>query len=265
MLGLFKPRLPIDDEEFEWLLATFAWLLREFGGNSDLRDAELILPDQRFFPASRLTGHARAFELFEQVKAHAGMEAWPCELVAGTPERERRVTDGHALRHESPAPPLGTFGRSGGRCYVSYNPSELRHPQSLVATFAHELAHYLMRTAETPPPGGRDLIEHATDLAAVFLGFGIFMANSAKDFRQFQDFGEQGWEMRGRGYLSENALVAALALFVTLSDASAREAGQGLKDYLRKPFRNARKAIARDYPDLRGALADVDFGEWHLE
>ena len=77
MLDLFKPRLPVDGEEFEWLLAAFAWLLHEFGGDSDLRGAELILPDQRFFPVSRLTGHARAFELFEQVKAHAGMEVWP--------------------------------------------------------------------------------------------------------------------------------------------------------------------------------------------
>ena len=72
-------------------------------------------------------------------------------------------------------------------------------------------------------------------------------------------------ESGGRNYLSENALIAALALFVMLSGASTRQAGQALKEHLRKPFRNARKAIARDYPDLRAALGAVDFGEWHLE
>src|SRR3569623_739950 len=262
MLGLFKLRPPVDDEEYDWLGAGFAWLTREFGGNSGLRGAELVLPNQDFFPYSKLKGHDRALELFDQVRALAGMSDWQCDLIPGAASREHRVTTGHGLKHERKGPPLGTFGYANGRYYVTYNPASLADPATLVATFAHELSHYLIHTAETAPPGGRELAEHATDLAAVFMGFGVLMANSAKSFGQFQNFGEMGWQLQARGYLSENALTTALALFVVASGADADEAASALKDYLRKPFRRAAKAIRRDYPDLSAELRDMDLTDW---
>jgi hypothetical protein len=262
MFGLSKPRLPVDDDEYDWLLACFAWLSREFGGNSGLRGAALILPSRDFFPHSKLTGHDRALELFGQVKALAGMTEWQCDLIPGAASREHRVTTGHGLKHEGKGPPLGTFEYADGRYRITYNPASLADPASLVATFAHELSHYLIHSAETAPPGGRELEEHATDLAAVFMGFGVLMANSAKSFGQFQNFGEMGWQMQARGYLSENALTAGLALFVVASGADAADAEAALKDYLRKPFRRAVKVIRRDHPDLANELRDMDLADW---
>jgi hypothetical protein len=262
MFGLSKPRPPVDDEEYDWLLACFAWLSREFGGNSGLRGAALILPSRDFFPHSKLTGHDRALELFDQVKALAGMTEWQCDLIPGAASREHRVTTGHGLRHEGKGPPLGTFEYANGRYRITYDPASLRDPATLVATFAHELSHYLIHSAETAPPGGRELEEHATDLAAVFMGFGVLMANSAKSFGQFQNFGEIGWQMQARGYLSENALTTGLALFVVASGGDAVDAEAALKDYLRKPFRRAVKAVRRDHPDLRSELRDMDLDDW---
>lgn len=262
MFGLFKHRPPVDEEEYDWLLACFAWLTKEFGGNSGLRSAPLILPSREFFPYSKLTGHERALELFGQVKALAGMSEWQCDLIPGAASREHRVTTGHALKHHGKSPPLGTFGYADGRYYVTYNPAALADPVGLVATFAHELSHYLVHTAETTPPGGRELEEHATDLAAVFMGFGVLMANSAKSFGQFQNFGEMGWQMQARGYLSENALTTGLALFVVASGVDAIDAEGALKEYLRKPFRRAVKAIRRDHPDLETQLRELDLAGW---
>jgi hypothetical protein len=262
MFGLSKPRPPVDDEEYDWLLACFAWLAREFGGNSALRGATLVLPSRDFFPPSKLTGHERALELFGQVKALAGMTEWQCDLIPGAASREHRVTTGHGLKHEGKGPPLGTFGYTDGCYQITYNPASLADPATLVATFAHELSHYLIHSAQTAPPGGRELEEHATDLAAVFMGFGVLMANSAKSFGQFQDFGEIGWQMQARGYLSENALTTGVALFVVASGADAATAETALKDYLRKPFRHAVKAIVRDHPDLATELRDMDLIDW---
>jgi hypothetical protein len=135
-------------------------------------------------------------------------------------------------------------------------------PHSLVATFAHELSHYLLHSAGTQPPGGRELNEHATDLGAVFMGFGTFLANSAKNFSQFQNESEQGWQMQSQGYLSENALVTSLALFVLLSDADEKAAERDLKNYLRGPFRKAIAATRKMHPDLGAALAAIDLAEW---
>lgn len=262
MLGLFKARPPVSADEYEWLMACFAWLTREFGGVERVRATPLVLPVINFFPASKLEGHDRALELFEQVKALCGMTEWQCDLVPGTRDRERKIATAHLLRHEGRPPPLGTFGYADGRYYITYNPSALAQPLSLIATFAHELSHYLLHSAATKPPGGRELEEHATDLGAVFLGFGTFLANSAKNFSQFQTESEQGWQMQSQGYLSENALVTGLAIFVLLSGTDEKAAERDLKAYLRGPFRNAIAATRRMHPDLGAALATIDLVEW---
>lgn len=45
--------------------------------------------------------------------------------------------------------------------------------------------------------------EPSTDLLTLFLGLGIFTANPAGRFTQFQDNQHQGWSMQRLGYLSE--------------------------------------------------------------
>jgi hypothetical protein len=262
MFGLFKPKLLIDQVEFDWLLAGIKWFYNEFGGLDKLGQTRLILPDVENFPAVNLKGHALAEYYFVRVKALAGMTDWPCDLVEGERERETRVSAGLGLKHLTKGPPLGTFGYADGRYQVSYNPSELQRPQSLIATFAHELAHYLIHTAKTNPPGGRDLEEHATDLAAVLLGFGLFMSNSSKSFEAFQNFEEQGWRARAQGYLSELSLVTALAIFVRLTRADGEVARRELKDYLRVPFARTLKALDQTYPDLTDVIARTDLEDW---
>jgi len=261
MLGLFRSRLPIDRDEYDWLLAVFAWLVQRVDRDKAYRAARTILPSSDFFPPSRLEGHARAVELFEQVRAHAEMESWPCRLVAGEAERETRIAPGHALKHEN-SPPGGTFGHDGSDYVITYNPSAVARPADLVATFAHELSHYLIHADGSMPPGGAELEEHATDVTAVFLGFGVFMANGAKNFAQFQNEAESGWEMRRLGYLSEEALTAALAIFVRMAGEDAGAAEAALKDYLRGVFRGTLKVLDREYPDLRTALETADLSGW---
>jgi hypothetical protein len=262
MLGLFRPKVPIDGDELEWLIACYAWMAREFGGIARLLGTALVLPSTEFFPPSDLTGHPRALELFGQVKALCGMAEWQCDLVAGAADRESSVGPAQLLRHHAKPQPAGTFGYHAGRYFVTYNPSTLKEPQAFVAMLSHELGHYLIHSAQSRPPGGAELEEHATDLASIFLGFGIFSANSAKNFRQHQDFEVQGWQMQSLGYLSELARVTALALFVCLARSDAKAAEAGLKDYLRGPFRKALSAIDRMHPDLAAALEQVDLMEW---
>lgn len=262
MLGLFKPKPPIDEDEFEWLLACYAWFVREFGGIEQLRASQLVLPNARFFPASRLDGHDRAEELFGLVKHYANMGDWPCDLVGTVDPSQQRISMGPTIEQIADTDPLGTFSYQDGQCRITYRSDELSRPQSLVAVLAHELAHYLMHSTESAPPGGRELEEHATDLAAVFLGFGVFLANSARSFEQFQSVSIQGWQSRNQGYLSEQALVTGLAIFVRLTDASDREAMAELKPYLHKPFRMAIKVLDRRYPMLSDAISNIDLSEW---
>ena len=262
MLSLFGVRLPVDDDELEFQLATFKWIGREFA----LPPGELVLPTAERFPPSSNKGHARVADLFEHVKRAARMEEWPCELRAGAGERPAHVGTGLLLRHEGATPPCGTFQvtEADGRqsVVITYSPSLAGETTALIATFAHELAHYLMSTSKSDPPGGWELHELHTDLLAVHLGFGLFLANSARSFAQFQSAGEMGWSARTQGYLSEGALVTALALAERLAGRDPLAAAPYLKDYLEKDLRRAAKALARRHPDAAVAVEAVDLTEY---
>jgi hypothetical protein len=262
-MGLFGPRLPIDADELEWQLATFKWLGEEFG---EVGDTALVLPTAEFFPRTQVAADARVPALFEQVRRAAGLEQWPCELVAGDAERPIHAGNAHLLVHHGTPPPCGTFRIEGegasAKALISYNPNLAFHAESLVATFAHELSHYLMSTATTPPPGGWDLHELATDMTAVYLGFGIFLANSARNFGQFQSAGEMGWSSHLQGYLSEPALVTALAIFQRLAGRAPADAAPHLKPYLQKVLKAADKALAKQHPDLVASVKEIDLSDF---
>jgi hypothetical protein len=266
MLSLFKPRLPIDSDELEWQLATFKWLGVEFGR---LGEAPLVLPTPLWFPPSPRSGHGQVEDLFLAVKDAAGLADWPCELRAGAGERPIQVGTALLLRHEGATPPCGTFaveGEDGAQTVViTYNPSLAGDTMAMIATFAHELAHYLMSTARSAPPGGWELHELHTDLAAVYLGFGLFLSNSARSFSQFQSAGEMGWSSRTQGYLSEGALVTATAIVESLAGRDPLDAAPFLKDYLRSDLRRAAKGLAKLHPDLAHSVEAIDLGAFRSE
>ena len=255
-MGLFGPSLPVDRDEFEWLLACFAWIDRTLGA----RDGEdgftprLVLPGDPDLAAAQT-----AQALFEAVKHAAGLEQWECRLEKAETRREM-INTGMPTGAYSQNSALGTFSVEGNTPVIRYDPALLRQPDALVATFAHELAHLVIHSLDRPP-GGEDLEEHATDCMAVYLGFGVFLANSARQFSQFEDGGLQGWQSETAGYLSEGALVTCLAMFerrfATSADVSDR-----LKPYLRKQHGEARKYLARHFADFENALAAVDIAAW---
>lgn len=263
MLSLFGPRLPIDRDEYEFQLAAFKWLGERFGPAGQ---GPLVLPTPDFFSAEALRGKAPVPILFERVRALAGMADWPCELVAGAADRPIDAGNALLLRHEGRSAPCGTFrieaGIAGHHAVIAYNPAMARDPAGLVATFAHELAHYLLASVQALPPGGPDLVELNTDLAAVHLGFGLFLANSARSFSQFQSGGLAGWSARAQGYLSESALVTALAVRERLAGRDPMDAAPHLKSYLRGDLKRAARALAKQAPDMAAAVAAADLDDF---
>jgi hypothetical protein len=263
MLSLLGPRLPIDRDELDWQLATFKWMEQEFG---PVAPRQLVLPTPALFPPSSRNGHERIEDLFSHVRRLAGMADWPCELEAGQGDRPMKVGTALLLRHEGASPPCGTFRIAGDegaeRIVITYNPSMAADTTGLIATFAHELSHYLMSNARTAPPGGWSLHELHTDLVAVGLGFGIFLANSARNFSQFQSAGEMGWSSRTQGYLSEGALVTGLAIFQRLGGREPEAARPWLKSYLQSDLKRASRGLLKICPDVPAAVAAADLAEF---
>ena len=253
MLGLFRKQRFLKEEDEEWHLATWKFLLDKFGGIARLKASPLITATREFFPPTEATGHERAAHIFACIKKLAGMENWPCTLLA-QPERVRtQVSEFVFLKILDKDLPLGTFSAQNGEVTITYDPASLDQPAVLVSTLAHELAHYLLAGVRDEVPGGEEMHEFTTDLATVFLGFGLFGANRAFEFSQHGDALGQGWKYSTAGYLRERDWVFAIAVFLALCGEPAAALKKLLKPHLYADLRAAEKYLAKN-PDVLAEL-----------
>ncbi len=256
----FKPKSIVDADAEAWLTENFCWLLQQFGGTASLTDAKLVQPRPGFFSSNGETGHALALSLFEQVKGYCGMGDWDVDLIAdNNPLAEPTPLSLNMIAPKKHA--LGTFSASGNRIEITYVPPLLQRPDRFIATMAHELAHYLLATASEWPPCARDETEFLTDLAAIYMGFGVFLANGRFDFTTAQDGPMHGWQWQRSGYLPENDVVFALALFIHAKGIAVDPAATGLKPHLAGQLRKALRYLANDTvvtAQIRQALAEAD-------
>jgi hypothetical protein len=217
-----RPKPFLDSARREWQFDTFAWLLRNCGGYPKFLETTLVLPVDAHLPGG-MSGHAAVAALFRRVRDQAGMAEWPCTV--------------------EPRSVKSAAGSPGDIPVIRY-PSESSESDSLVATFALELARYLVETFEEPPPGGAPLREPAVEIAAVFMGFGLFMANA-----QYRGVSHQ---------LNEGEFVHALAMFCLLRKMQPESIEPQLNPHLRKYLRLASHDLSqheRGFQRLRSVFA----------
>ena len=207
-----KPKTFLDASRREWQFEAFAWLLLNCGGYSKFAETELVLPTEEHFPDRGMKGHAAVTALFRRTRDHAGMADWPCAV-------ELENDPGRVAEAGAPGVRVFTYRRGG------------LEPVSLVAGFACNLAAYLIETFEKPAPWGDLKAASAAELAAVFMGFGVFMANSSA--------------RQGKTRLSEGELAHALALFCLLRQIPPETADPHLNPHLRKHLRLAALDLAQ--------------------
>lgn len=252
MFQLFKSKPLLSEADLTFQVATYAWLLKHFGGDDFYKTTQLVLPTSSFFPEQVSEPKQAALATFESVKQHAGMATWQCQLVAQDDDINPVVSPTMVVQN-APVQPNGTFqATEDNNVVITYKPSLIGQPIQLVATLAHELSHYLTATAQEPPPGGWENWEFATDITATFLGFGIFMANSAFNFRQYSNAESQGWQSNTSGYLSEQEHIYALAIFLKLKQLPISHALVHLKPHFRKFLKKADKEL-----DKSGYIAEL--------
>lgn len=236
----------VDAEASNWIVRAFGWALEQFGPDNFYQNTVLVTPTKDFFHVSLDGSQQLAGEVFARVRTYAGMQDWPCKLIAQAPDMNPELAPLVYLEN-APRGPGGTFCRphEDAEVEITYNPSLIKRPQALVAVLAHELAHYLGHTTSTPPPGGEKNWEYATDLLAVFMGFGIFLANSAFRFQQFTGVGTQGWSSGKLGYLTDFEVVYCLALFCVLKGIPREQVQPHLKPSLLPVFGNCVQDLRR--------------------
>ena len=216
MLGwLFEPKLPVSPEEREWVDSSLDWLLETFG-EERFQQVTVVLPTPEFFPQEWDGTPACARIALKQVCRYMRVDPERIELrffEEGLPAEVRRALP---LWEERTSGAAGLYqeGRKQ-KVIISINREQLREPESLIATLAHELGHVLLLADGKISPTAADM-EPMTDLITVFLGMGIFTANSAIQYRTFTDVQESGWSISRQGYLSEELWAYALARFTRM-------------------------------------------------
>ena len=209
MFGWLKDqsRCPVNPNVQAWLEGRAAWISQEFGIERLLD--ELVLPNDDFFPDQYDGTEDHVRRLFGQVCEYMGVDSSRVDL------RFYKVGDRRALTPlDGWAWTVGLYQDKDGRAVVQIEESQFDEPLSLVATFAHELAHLLL-LGEHRLKADEEDGERVTDLLAVFLGFGVFMANSASHTNVFLGLVE-GHERSRVGYLSDTELAYALAIVAWL-------------------------------------------------
>ncbi len=124
---------------------------------------------------------------------------------------------------------------------ICYDLSLLDNPNNLIATFAHELSHALHNRCREPVDIEPELYELFTDLTAIYLGYGVFLANSRFDFQSTNI----GWQASGAGYLPEADMVFALGIFMKVKNIDISIAEPYLKPNLSKMLKKAFKQLTR--------------------
>jgi hypothetical protein len=213
----FPSQLPVSEEERLWVDQGFP-RLEKLLGRRRMLDAPVILPTAEHFPDHYDKTPAALEKLLKRVCGYMEVDRKTVELDIFPDEAQelqemlpawRGQSAGNAGAYFHPQPERG--GAAKGML-IAIRATQLEDPLSLVATVAHELGHVILL--------GGGLLDHKTpdhepmtDLLTVFLGLGIFTANSSERFKQFQDDQRQGWSMQRLGYLPQDVFGYALAKF----------------------------------------------------
>jgi len=220
----FAPKLPISEEDRLWVNEGFN-RLEKLLGRRRMLEATVITPTAEDFPDPYDKSGEAAERLFSRVCDYMDVKRSEIEFAIfpdetgelkailpswrGSSERYAAGLYVHAMEKKT------SKGNNDGpqTAVVGIRSSQLEDPLALVATMAHELGHVILLGGGLMDPKTPDH-EPMTDLLTVFLGLGIFTANSAGRFKQFQDDRHFGWSMQRLGYLPEEVFGYALAKFV---------------------------------------------------
>ena len=249
----FSPKLPVTDEQRVWVDNGFR-LLERLLGRHRMLEAKVVEPTAEDFPDPYDKTPEAVERLFSRVCAYMRVDRGSIKLEVFPDETEelRDLLPAWSAGGQSPA---GVYlhahqresqtGDDDDRMVVAIRSSIVKEPLSLVATVAHELGHVILLGGNLMRHDTKDH-EPMTDLLTVFLGLGIFTANSASRFKQFQNDRKIGWSTQRLGYLSERAFGYALARFAVERCENEPDWVRHLSPNVKSDFRNSKRWLAKN-------------------
>jgi hypothetical protein len=235
-----------DAEAESWIFESLAWLAQRLHTIAP-PPRPLLLPGDRFFPVpSALPAEERSQALFLELKRHTGLCHVPCEIESQT-SFEPTPDDRPIVFVPAEPEPAAVFRRGFGSAphRVAVHPELHADPMRLVAILAHGLAHAALATVPGEPPGGVDAWDAVTDLAALWLGAGVFLANAALVVRRQDLLFCEGLEVRCQGWLGPGDFALGLAIHSRLFEHAPAALRRHLRRDPRAAFDRATARLAR--------------------
>lgn len=196
---------PVGLEERDWIERSMRWFVGQFGKAA--AQGPIAVPGPDFYPDDYTGTRAQIQELVNRTCTVMGADpaAVILEYFDGADDARRKRAVGH-------------FQRRDGRGVISLDESEADDPATITAIIAHELGHARL-IGEGRSDGGEKQHERLTDLVTVYLGMGVFTANSALTFEKTA----HGWSAEPLGGITEQML------------AGSGHIGGSLYGYLKEP------------------------------
>ena len=259
-MKLFARKTVLDEASVTWLFEVYGWCLDQFDAAEFSSGTFLVIPSNEYFPGRENSVQGMAGLIFERVQHYAGMTHWPLRLVdqSWCPSSQPAPLEIDGSRRGSHA--LAVDVEYEQSLPVGYDPAMIGNPEALISSFSHTLAQYLGATARVPPPGGMQNWPQATEILAVFLGFGVMFANSAFTFRTNKCGSCGGANADRTNYLSQYDVTYALAIFCTLKQIRPGEVLPHLKKSLRGFFKQSMKDIQSRGDLLAGLMTQLPVG-----
>jgi hypothetical protein len=177
MFAWFQPTCPCDPAAKAWVEQRLQWLAGQFPSNA-FRDRPVVLPTLEFFPDHYDCSEECARGLLNRVCLYMGIDPLriSLEFIEEKPKTYLVNEDGRYLPFAA-----GTCQKGQASFLIHLAEEELDEPMQLVATIAHELAHVRLLGEGRIAPDVYDN-ELLTDLTSLFLGMGVFAANSPRNW-----------------------------------------------------------------------------------
>ena len=241
-MGFWKTSLPLSDEEAQWVDSSMRRLVRLFGWMRPLK-ARVVLATPEYFPDPYGRSYASTRRVLDRVCGYLSVDSSRVDLEVFGDLVDDLRDSAPEWNMQGGGGPAGVYG-GGSRHTIEIRASLLEDPVALVATMAHELCHVLLLGGGLMDANEPDM-ERFTDLATVFLGFGVCGGNACMRSRQWDSGASHGWRVEKLGYLNEELYGCALAVFAGMRGEHNPDWSKHLSTNVRSYFKRSQKALAQ--------------------
>jgi hypothetical protein len=236
------PQQLISNDSGLWIIDCYRWALDTFDNREFYSRTLLIQPNNQYFPGDVASVEEKAETIFKHSLKYAGLVHWPFELSHTKLPSQKEVRHFGLDKLERNSQSSINRLNAESPIAISYNPQLTLKPEDLASHFSHLFAQHLVLQGNKQPPGGVDYALEASEVLAVFMGFGVLFANSAYTFRGGCGSCYNAAANR-QACLSESEILFALAVFCHLKKIASNTVNKSIKKHLKPSFAIAKRQL----------------------